>query len=114
MLSGHSQGQKIVVSLDGVDSRQRANRYVGKAICIPTDELPKLPAGEFYWTQLQGLDAITASGLYLGVVDHLLETGANDVLVIRHGIQEHLVPYVADVVRKVDLERGRIELDWET
>lgn len=46
-------------------------------------------------------------------MDHLLETGANDVMVIREGRKELLVPYVRDVVRRVDLEEGRIELNWE-
>lgn len=110
---GHRQGTKIVASLEGLNRREIAGRYVGKNICIPAAELPKLPEGDFYWTQLQGLEAVTGSGARLGVVDHLLETGANDVMVIREGRKELLVPYVRDVVRRVDLEEGRIELNWE-
>lgn len=114
MLSGQQQGSKIVVLLDGLNSREGAVSYVGKAIYLPVGELPELGQGEFYWTQLKGLEAVTESGSRLGIVDHLLETGANDVMVIKQGEKEHLVPYVPAVVRKVDLEQGRIELDWET
>lgn len=113
VLSGQQQGKKTVVSLEGLDNREVAGRYTGKVVCIPTDELPKLSEGEYYWTQLVGLEAVTESGSSLGVVDHLLETGANDVMVIRQDQKEYLVPYVPAVVRKVDLEQGRIELDWE-
>lgn len=112
-MSGHRQGPKIVAALDGLNSFDTARRYVGQTISIAADELPKLAPGEFYWAQLQGLEAVTESGARLGVVDHLFETGANDVMVIRQDQKEFLVPYVPDVVCRVDLEEGRIELNWE-
>ena len=72
-----------------------------------------MQTGDFYWRQIEGLEAVTTSGAKLGVVDRLFETGANDVMAIKSGSKEILVPYVQDVVRKVDLERGVIEVDWE-
>ncbi len=62
---------------------------------------------------MEGLEAIGTTGNSLGVVDHLFETGANDVLVIKQDGKEVLVPCVSDVVRQVDLNKGIIELDWD-
>lgn len=115
LVAGHPQGSKIVASLDNVTSREAAHGYVGKTIAIPASDLPKLQDdGAFYWREIEGLEAVTVSGARLGVVDRLFETGANDVLVIKQGNKEILVPYVAEVVRRVDLKNGIIEVDWET
>ena len=113
VLLGKQHGAKIVVSLQGLDDPTSAACYVGKSIYVRADELPELAAGEFYWTQLQGLEAVNEAGSRLGIVDRLFETGANDVMVIRQGETEYLVPCVPDVVRRVDLEQGRIELNWQ-
>ena len=111
--SGRLQGGRIVAILKGLDDRDEASRHVGKAVCVPVSALPALADGDYYWRELEGLQAIDSSGVSLGVVDHLFETGANDVLVIRCGDREILAPYVPSVVRKVDLDSGFIELDWE-
>ena len=63
--------------------------------------------------QIEGLEAITISGGRLGTVERLFETGANDVMVVKQGSKEILIPYVRDVVRRVDLNKGVIEVDWE-
>ena len=107
------QGSGIVVSLDGLDSREVAQHHIGKVIAIRASDLPKLQEGNFYWMEIEGLEAVSTSGSKLGVVDRLFETGANDVMAIKCGSEEILVPYVQQVVRKVDLENGVIELDWE-
>lgn len=113
LVDGHQQGQKIVASLAGLTSPEDAREWLGKKIFIAVADLPPLAEGEFYWTQLEGLQAVDAAGTSLGVVDHLFETGANDVLVIKRGDDELLVPCVPAVVRKVDLENGLIVLDWD-
>ena len=96
-----------------MDDRDAAYCCIGQTISIPDCELPPLAQDEYYWTQLQGLEAIGTTGNSLGVVDYLIETGANDVLVIKQEGGEILVPYVPDVVCQVDLEKGIIELDWD-
>ena len=107
------QGSRIVASLDGLGSREVAQHYVGNVIAVQASDLPKLQEGNFYWTQIEGLEAVTTSGTKLGVVDRLFETGANDVMAIKCGSKEILVPCVQQVVRRVDLKNGVIEVDWE-
>ena len=76
-------------------------------------QLAALPNGEYYWADLIGLTVTTLSGVSLGRVIRLLETGANDVLVVQ-GDRERLIPYVFGViVRTVDLEAGRMVVDWD-
>ena len=80
---------------------------------MPRDELPETDRGEFYWSDLEGLTVVHRDGTELGEVAHLLETGANDVLVVR-GETERLIPFVMDkVILGVDLDEGVIEVDWE-
>lgn len=103
----------LVVRLAGVTSREQAARLVGADIGVPRHVLPPPEPGEYYWCDLIGLTVVTASGQVLGEVTDLLETGANDVLVV-HGERERLVPFVEEqVVRAVDLTAGRIEVDWD-
>ena len=75
--------------------------------------LPVLPEGRYYWADLEGLRVLHVDDTELGRVDHLLATGANDVLVVR-GDKEILIPYLwGSVVLDVDLEAGTLTVDWE-
>lgn len=77
-------------------------------------ELPPLEEGEFYWTDLEGLRVETVSGKPLGVVDYLFATGANDVMVVKDGKRERLIPFVRErVVTRVDLDAGVVVVDWD-
>lgn len=77
------------------------------------DQLPALSAGEYYWTDLQGLRVLTVDGVELGTVDHLFATGANDVLVVK-GERQRLIPFVKNqVVREIELEQGLVRVDWD-
>jgi len=116
---GRRQGQGIVVKLKGIDDRDQARSYCGADVRVPVSELPELPQGEYYWYQLEGLEVTTVSGVCLGRVSHLMETGANDVLVVRAcpgslDQRERLIPYLPEqVVREVDLAAGRMIVDWD-
>ncbi len=113
LLEGRLQGKGVVVRLEGLDDRDVARGLVGCDIAINRDELPPLADDEYYWSDLQGFDVVTTDGVVLGQVDHLFETGANDVLVVR-GDREHLIPMVFEqYVKDVDLDAGRIEVDWD-
>jgi 16S rRNA processing protein RimM len=113
-----SQGKGFVALVDGFNDRNQATSVVGYEIWIDRARLPELDQGEFYWAQLEGLDVINQSGENLGQVDHLMETGANDVLVVKPTLgsiddKERLIPFVEDdVISHVDLESARIVVDW--
>ncbi|MDX1610260.1 MAG: ribosome maturation factor RimM, partial [Halofilum sp. (in: g-proteobacteria)] len=82
-------------------------------ISVPVEELPEPADGEWYWHELIGLRVETSDGTVLGRVDHLLETGANDVLVVRNG-RERLIPWIPDeVIRAIDPEDGRMVVEWD-
>lgn len=116
--NGRLQGKVLVVQLDDLADREQARTYIGFEICIPRRELPSLEADEYYWHQLQGLKVITQQGQLLGLVDHLLETGANDVLVVKPCVgsiddKERLLPYIGQCVLSVDLQTGELRVDWD-
>jgi 16S rRNA processing protein RimM len=110
---GRAQGKGVVVKLAGVDDRDQASQLIGADIEIKFSQLPPPSKGEYYWAQLVGLEVVTLAGQSLGKVDHLVETGANDVLVVRNG-KERWLPATANVIREVDLEAGVIRVDWDT
>lgn len=104
-------GNTLIAKLQGIDDRDAAYVLRGLEISVARSELPATGENEFYWTDLIGLAAINRQGHELGKVTGLLETGAHDVLVVR-GEREHLIPFVAAFVGKVDFDAGTIEVDW--
>jgi 16S rRNA processing protein RimM len=108
---GHSHAGSVVAKLNGVDDCDRARDWVGADIVVPREQLPATAAGELYWTDLEGLEVRTTSGIVLGKIDHLLATGSNDVLVLDSSPQR-LIPFVGAVVKDVDLEGRVIVVDW--
>ncbi|KPJ67386.1 MAG: hypothetical protein AMJ43_03755 [Coxiella sp. DG_40] len=105
-------GKNIIVKLHDIDNCDQAKTYTNIDINIQHDQLPKLPKDEYYWSDLEGLTVLDKSGKKLGIVDHLIETGSNDVLVIKNG-KQHLIPYIDNVIIKVDLKKKIIKVDWE-
>jgi len=105
------QGKGLVARIKGCIEREQCGVYTGAELWIAKNELPALEEG-YYWYQLENLKVVNLQGLELGAVHHLLETGANDVLVVRASGVERLLPYVPQVIRKVDLDTGYIEVDW--
>ncbi|MFT6031126.1 MAG: 16S rRNA processing protein RimM [Oleiphilaceae bacterium] len=119
-------GNGFVALFDGAKDRDLAKLFCGMLVTVPSSELPSLSKGEYYWSQLQGLSvyavnsaATESEPVLLGKVDHLIETGSNDVLVVKKckdslDGQERLIPYLPDqVVKLVDLHKGIIEVDWD-
>jgi len=110
---GRPHGKGIVVRLAGYEDRERAAALIGVEVAVRREQLPPLPAGEYYWADLIGLEVVTREGVSLGRIDHLLETGANDVLVVQ-GERERLIPYLPEqVVLGVDLDGGVMRVDWD-
>ena len=118
LVSGRLQGRVLVARLKGLDDREVARTYAGFDICVPREQLPDLEDGEFYWHQLEGLKVIDLQGQLLGRIDHLLETGANDVMVVKPCAgslddRERLLPYTEQCVQQVDLAAGEMRVDWD-
>jgi len=113
LLEARQQGKGLVALLSAAQDRDQARALVGQQIFVKREHMPETATGEYYWTDLVGLEVLTLKGEALGRVERLLETGANDVLVIR-GDREHLVPFVqGQYVTGVDLAAGRMEVDWD-
>ena len=111
-VSGRLQGKNVVATLEGIDDRDRAEALTGCRLFIRPQQLPGLEAGEYYWSDLIGLEVETLAAEPLGVVAEMLETGADDVMVLR-GERERLIPFVIDkIVREVDLGKRRLVVDW--
>lgn len=112
--ASQQQSKGLVVQFDGITDRDSAAQFVGCEIGVPRTQLPPPAKDEYYWTDLIGLRVRNQRGEDLGKVMNLLETGANDVLVVQDGELEHLIPYVTGYyVLKVDLAAGFIDVDWE-
>lgn len=108
-----THGKGLVAKFKGCEDREAAARLTGQEIAIRRDQLPPAAEGEYYWGDLKGLAVVTVDGVPLGIVDHLLETGANDVLVVQ-GDRQRLIPYVmGPIVKAVDLEAGTLQVDWD-
>lgn len=108
----HSQGSNLVAKLAGCDDRAAAAGLKGQEVAVPRSALPAAAPGEYYWADLLGLRVENEKAQALGVVARMMETGANDVLVVE-GDRERLIPFVGDVVKRVDLDGGVIVVDWE-
>jgi len=104
--------KNMVAKLAGVDDRDVAESFRKRKIGIPRSQLPEPEDGEYYWSDLIGLQVVNLAGEALGQVSELLETGANDVLVVRDGDTERLLPFVDAVVKTVDLAAATITVDW--
>ncbi len=118
---GRRQGKGLVAHIVGVDDRNEAELLRGVEISVPRLSLPDLEEGDYYWHQLQGLEVWCTEGderYLLGTVDYLIETGANDVLVVKPcegsvDDEERLLPYLPDdVVTGIDLAAGTMSVDW--
>lgn len=119
IVQSRSQGKGFVAHIKGCDDRDKTRDFTGKDLLVEKSELPGLEKNTFYWYQLEGLKVVTLGGDYLGNVHHLIETGANDVLIVRPtqdsiDDEERLIPYLTGrVIERVDLEQQLIEVDWE-
>lgn len=106
-------GSGFVAQLDGCTDRDLAARFTGRDLAVPRSELPAAQADEYYWFDLAGLAVVNPAGEPLGRVERVMETGANDVLVVSGAEREMLIPFVAAVVTDVDLAGGRLTADWQ-
>ncbi len=96
------------IELEGVKDVATAGKLVGRELLIPSDRLEPLPENEYYWKDIIGLKVRTEAGEFLGKIETVFNTGSNDVYVCRGEEREILLPATAEVIRKIDLEKGEM------
>lgn len=116
-------GKGLIALIEGVNDREVARGYCQHDIAILVTEMPVLDKNDFYWRQLKGLKVFTTNAAgdeqLLGEVQEIMETGANDVLVLNQcdgsiDQRERLIPWVPEqVIKAVDLEAGLIRVEWD-
>ncbi len=102
----------LVAQLPDCPDRTAAEKLKGLLIAVPRSSLPRQDEGEYYWSDLVGLAVVNEAGVPLGTVTNLLETGANEVLSVQGDGGEILIPFVASVIKQVDLKNRTIRVDW--
>lgn len=113
LIDGKIQNNSLIVRIDEVSDRDQASGLKEFEICVPKSQLPQTQQGEYYWFDLIGLKVNTIQHENLGVVQSLLETGANDVLIVK-GEKEHAIPFLQNrTIITVDLKGGTITVDWD-
>ena len=113
VVEGNSQGKFLVAQLEGVSDRDQAAALMGWEIFIKAEQLPKARKGEYYWSDLIGLTVKTTLGVELGVVDSLLETGANDVVIVT-GERDRVIPFLQnETIIEINLDLGLMIVDWD-
>ncbi|NOR51641.1 MAG: ribosome maturation factor RimM, partial [Gammaproteobacteria bacterium] len=116
--SGRPHSKGIVAKLVGSDDRDQAIELQQRTVAIKREQLAVLDKGEYYWEQLIGLQVSNLEKIAFGSIVKMLETGANDVMVVKEPDsdqeQERLIPYVqGDIIKEIDLEAGTMVVDWD-
>lgn len=108
-------GNTLVAQFAGVADREAAIALKGWEVAVPREHLPDAADDEFYWADLIGLKVVNTEQHEFGRVARILQTGANDVLVVEGGTKnghETLIPFIASAIKRVDLAAGVISVDW--
>lgn len=109
VLSIRSHRSQMILRVEGSEDREAAEAFRGRELFIPMQTAEPLPEGVFYRWQILGLAVVEAEGEHLGTVTDILETGANDVYIVRgDGPRELLLPAIESVILEVDLQQGRL------
>lgn len=112
VIGGKRQGKSVIAQLENISDRDTAAKFCNWQIFITRKQMPT--TDDFYWADLVGLEVHSQSGATLGVVDHLIETGANDVLVVKGEGGEHLIPFLlVQIVKNIDLAKQTMTVDWQ-
>ena len=110
---GRKQNNKIVVKLEKIDDRNTAESLINSKIQILRSDLPKLSNENYYWSDLVGLNVLNSEEKVIGKIESLIETGANDVMVIITLKDERiLIPFVMhEIIKEVNVELNYIKID---
>jgi len=100
-----------LVSFKGITDCDQAKTLIGAELFIPQSELPELDEDTYYWYDLIGIEVVTMTGEFLGRIESIIETGSNDVYVVKSNEKEVLIPALESVVLDIDLEHKRMQVD---
>jgi 16S rRNA processing protein RimM len=100
-----------LVSFKGITDYGQAKTLIGAELFIPQSELPELDEDTYYWYDLIGIEVVTMTGEFLGRIESIIETGSNDVYVVKSNEKEVLIPALESVVLDIDLEHKRMQVD---
>lgn len=107
----------LLLTFDGYNVREEVAALTNQLAFIKSSGLPALPEGEYYHHELLGLQVIDESGQEIGQLNEIIETGANDVYLVRASSgQEILIPALESVILKVDLQNKQVTVrpqQWE-
>lgn len=98
----------VYITFAGFSTLDQVDPLIGGLIQIPEEERAVLPEGSYYQYELQGIDVYLDEGTFLGKVDQILQTGSNDVFVIKSGKKEYLIPALHTVVKEIDIQKRRM------
>ena len=98
----------FILKLDGINGIEDTKSLVGQEVRVARKDFDPLPEGEFYRFEIEGLKVFDDTGKYYGVVEEIVETGSNDVYVVRGEGKEWLIPMIDSVVHTIDLEQGKL------
>jgi 16S rRNA processing protein RimM len=99
---------KFIIGFRDFDDINRVQPFLGFEVCLKRGQLPKLDEDEYYWDDLIGLKVFTDTGTLLGRIADIFETGSSDIYVVQGEEREYLIPAIADVIKTVDTEGGKI------
>ena len=106
------QSKGLIAKFPGCNDRTAAEKYKGLLVAVPRSSLPQQSEDEYYWSDLIGLEVVNLAGSSLGIVDNLMDTGANQVLCVRGKEGEVLIPFIASAIQQVSLAEKIIRVDW--
>lgn len=112
--------QHFIIKIKGIYDRDTASLLTHCEIIVDSEQLPLLEGDDYYWKDLIGCQVVTTTGYELGEVIDMMETGSNDVMVVKanlkdaFGMKKRLVPFFhRQIIKKVDLTARVIKADWE-
>jgi len=95
----------------GISNRDQAKTLIGAELFIPQSELPEVDEDTYYWRDLIGIEVYTKTEEFLGRIESIIETGSNDVYVVKRDEKEVLIPALEAVVLEIDLGHNRMLVD---
>ena len=102
----------LLAKLAGLESREAALKLKGSPVYVMREAMPAPESGHYYLADLVGLEVVNEQGVVLGEVKRWMYNGAQDVMEVAGNGKVRLLPWVPEVIRKVDLQKRQIDVEW--